>query len=95
MAQAVELGDCLPVLIRGLYYEGWHPKRVIERGATPDNVIESARHDIRGHDELAPAEKTLRAGFSALDRLLPQNEVRSILNTLPASVQRLWPHPAS
>lgn len=94
MAQAIELGDSLPVLIRGLYYEGWHPKRGGGRGAVPDDAMKRMDHDIRGHDELAPAEKTLRASFNALDRLLPRDEIQSVLNVLPASIQRLWPDEA-
>jgi uncharacterized protein (DUF2267 family) len=89
--QAIELGDCLPVLVRGIYYEGWHPESAVESGATPDNILRSARHAIRGHYELPSEEKILRAGFNALDRLLPRDEVQSVLNALPASVQRLWP----
>lgn len=95
MAQVIELGECLPVLIRGLYYEGWSPKRQAEHAAEPGDVMKSARHDIYGHNELAPAEKALRACFNVLDRLLPQDEVRSVLNALPASVQQLWPAAAT
>lgn len=91
MVQAIELGDCLPVLVRGLYYEGWHPKRDGGGEAAPDDAMKSMEHDIRGHSELVPAEKTLRACFHAFDRLLPRDEVRVFLNVLPPSIQALWP----
>lgn len=90
MARALELGDRLPVLVRGLYYEGWHLKNGVETTVTPEEAMANARHDMRGHVELPSEEETLRAGFSALRRLLPEDEVKSLLDALPASIQRLW-----
>lgn len=90
LPQAIELGDSLPVLVRGLYYEGWHLKNGLETKETPDEAMAHARHDMRGHEEFPSEEETLRAGFSALRHLLPQQEVQSLLAALPVSVQRLW-----
>ena len=50
----------------------------------------NARHDMRGHEELPSEKETLRAGFNALRRLLPQDEVQSLLDELPVSILRLW-----
>ena len=90
MAQALELGDRLPVLVRGLYYEGWHLKNGLETKLTPEEAMASARHDLRGHNELPSQEETLRAAFNALRRLLPQDQVQNLLQALPVSIQRLW-----
>lgn len=94
MAQALALGDCLPVLVRGLYYEGWRLKDKFETKLVPDEAVANARHDLRGHDELRSEEETLRAGFKALRHLLPQDEMEKLLQALPADIQRLW-QPAS
>lgn len=88
--QAIELGDCLPVLIRGLYYEGWHWKNGLDTKSTPDEAMAHARHDMRGHEEFPSEEETVRQGFNALRHLLPQQEVQSLLAALPPGIQRLW-----
>ncbi len=90
MTRAVELGDRLPVLVRGLYYEGWHLKEGLETKRTPDEVMANAHHDMRGHEEFPSEEETLRAGFNALRRVLPHEEVESLLAALPVGIQRLW-----
>jgi uncharacterized protein (DUF2267 family) len=90
MAEALEFGDRLPVLVRGLYYEGWHLKNGLETKLTPDEAMANARHDVRGHDELLSQEETLRAGFDALRDLLPEDEVQNLVQALPATIQRLW-----
>jgi uncharacterized protein (DUF2267 family) len=92
MREAVQLGDCLPVLIRGLYYDGWNPKEHGKRVAKSEDFMAIVRHDVRGHEELSATEAMLRATFGALERLLPQSEAAVVLNALPAEVQQLWPH---
>ena len=90
MAQALELGDRLPVLVRGLYYEGWHLKNGLETKLTPEEAMASASQDLRWHNELPSQEETLRAAFNALRRLLPQDQVQNLLQAPPVSIQRLW-----
>lgn len=90
IAQVLELGDRLPVLVRGLYYEGWHLKNGLETKLTPEKALANARHDLRGHAEFISQEETLRAGFNALRRLLPEDEVKKLRHALPGSIQLLW-----
>lgn len=90
--EAVNLGNSLPMLIRGVYYEGWSPKSVLAKTVAVDiDVAKSVQHDIRGHEELPSAEKALLASFRALDGLLRQEALEPVLNALPKSVRELWP----
>ena len=86
LSQAIELGDCLPVLVRGLYYEGWNPGD--RKGS---DILEHARRDLRGHQELMPTEKTLRACFNAVNHLLPQDKMSAFVNAFLPSIRDLWP----
>ncbi len=89
IGQAVRLGEQLPILIRGIYYEGWDPKKGGARVTGSSEFIEVIRHDLRGHAELTDAEATLRATFGALGQLLPVQEFEAILKVLPADIREL------
>jgi uncharacterized protein (DUF2267 family) len=86
---AVRLGEELPTLIRGLYYEGW------AAGNGPPHILQSAdfldamRHALRGHEELSDSVTSVQATFAALGKLLPQHELDDIVRCLPSEIHQL------
>ncbi len=89
LEKAVELGEQLPILIRGIYYEGWDPKKGSARVAQPGEFMDIVRHDLRGHAELPGAERTLQASFRALGELLPSQAFEAVVKVLPADIREL------
>jgi uncharacterized protein (DUF2267 family) len=89
MERAVQLGEELPMLIRGLYYEGWGagngPPRI--RGLV--DFLESVRHALRGHAELLDSTKAAQATFAALGKLLSRSEIDAIVSWLPSDIRQL------
>jgi uncharacterized protein (DUF2267 family) len=88
--EVAQLGAQLPMLLRGLYYEGWNPRHMSSR----------ARHKAAflGHveDALAPdgsmdAEEVTRAVFLLLARRVSEGEIADVKETLPADMRQLWP----
>jgi uncharacterized protein (DUF2267 family) len=95
-AEAVQLGAQLPMLIRGLYYEGWKPsgKPLRERDSEQFLVDvlsafgETALVDI-ATSPAKNAEAVVRAVLGVLSR--HTTECASIRRLLPASLRSMWP----
>ncbi len=81
-AEAVDLGAQLPMLLRGLYYEGWRladrPVRVRAR----EDFLEMVRYHLNG-DHLLDPLGVLRAVTRALSRHISTGELRQVMNAMP------------
>jgi uncharacterized protein (DUF2267 family) len=88
--EAVHLGAQLPILIRGVYYEGWKlaGKPVKERHKTEflDHIATTFRDD----DTVDP-EKVMRAVLKVLARHISEGETENVKRLLPKTLQELWP----
>jgi uncharacterized protein (DUF2267 family) len=87
---AVHLGAQLPILIRGVYYEGWKltGKPVKERHKS--EFLDHIAAVFRDDDTVDP-EKVMRAVFKVLARHISKGEIDNVKNSLPRSLQDLWP----
>src|SRR5512135_597401 len=45
-------GAEMPMLVRGIYYDGWHPSAVGLKEAHAKDFCASMRRELQGHDEL-------------------------------------------
>jgi uncharacterized protein (DUF2267 family) len=87
--EAVDLGAQLPMIIRGLYYEGWRP--------ADKPVRERSREEFLAHvtdaflfDVEADSEQIVRAVFKVLSARVSPGEIEDIKQTLPGAVRELW-----
>lgn len=87
--EAVFLGAQLPALLRGLYYEGWHP------GSHPATRSRSAFlgriHDGVHRDPGIDAEQVARCVFALLAARLPAAELEDAKAATPSELHNLWP----
>ncbi|VFU09992.1 DUF2267 domain-containing protein [Methylocella tundrae] len=88
--QAVHFGAQLPIVIRGVYYEGW---RIAGKPIDDKHVDEFVQ---RVAAELPPqfprdALAMTRAVFQLLFEELDPGETAKIIDTLPAPLKALWP----
>lgn len=87
--EAVYVGAQLPPLLRGLYYEGWHP------GARPAAASRTAFleriHDGVHRDPGVDAEAVARAVFALLAARLPAAELEDAKAATPTPLHNLWP----
>ena len=87
--EAVYVGAQLPPLLRGLYYEGWHPGA---RGAARSRTAFLERiHDGVHCDPGVNAEEVARAVFALLAARLPAAEAKDAKAATPRSLHNLWP----
>ncbi len=87
--EAVYIGAQMPPLLRGLYYEGWHPGT---RGAARSRPAFFERiHDSLNRDLGIDPEQVARAVFAMLTARLPAAEVEDAKAVTPKSLHNLWP----
>lgn len=87
--EAVFIGAQLPPLLRGLYYDGWHPG---SRLAAPDRGAFLQRiHDSVHRDPGIDAEAAARAVFETLAARLPAGELEDARAATPKALHNLWP----
>lgn len=89
-ANATHLGAQLPMLLRGLYYEGWH------MSGTPTKERHEAEFLARLREVLPEAnEEEIRKGVSAVFDLLSsridRGEAVKLVNMFPKEMRDLWP----
>ncbi len=87
--EVVYVGAQLPPLLRGLYYEGWHPGK---RGSPSTRQAFLERiHDGLHRDPGIDAEQVARAVLAMLAARLPPGEVEDAKAATPKSLHNLWP----
>ena len=86
--EAVQLGAQLPMLLRGMYYEGWTPA-----GKPLKEDKEAFLAHIQEHFgsilDIAPA-RLARAVFTVLGTYVTAGELQDIGQILPKGLRELW-----
>jgi uncharacterized protein (DUF2267 family) len=88
--EAVYLGAQLPVLLRGLYYEGWHPSARIARAKSRSAFVERIEEGLH-RDPGIDAEKVADAVFSLLADRVPAAELEEAKAATPSALRMFWP----
>jgi uncharacterized protein (DUF2267 family) len=89
VTEAADLAAQLPLLIRGLYYEGWHPSGKPIKERKKEEFLDHIRAAFRGDIDVDPEEVT-RAVFRVLAKHVTAGEIEDIKQMLPAEVRELW-----
>lgn len=92
--EAVELGAQLPMLIRGVYFEGW---RIAGKP-----VKERSKEEFLAHVEDAFSmnfeiniEEAVRVVFTMLSQRISAGEIQDIRGILPEDIRKLFPKGAA
>lgn len=87
---ATHLAAQLPMLVRGFYFEGWHPAGTPVREHTQDeflvHVTEAFLFDVNAH-----AKEIALAVFKVMSRHITAGEVTKVKEALPKGIRELWP----
>jgi len=87
---AAHLGAQLPMLIRGFYYEGWHPAGMPTRQRHKQDFLDYVNGDLfRGLR--ADPETAVRAVFGVMSSRLDPCEIEKLTALFPEDLRGLWP----
>jgi uncharacterized protein (DUF2267 family) len=88
--EAVQLGAQLPMLIRGLYYEGWRLKDRPPSERSKDAFLAHIDAAFE-RDPNADTEALVKEVFNLLTRKISKGEIDDVEHALPAEIRALWP----
>jgi uncharacterized protein (DUF2267 family) len=88
--EAGYLGVQLPVLLRGLYFEGWHPASHVPRAKSRSTFLERIQEGVH-RDPGIDAEQVAHAVFSLLAQRLPAGEIDDAKAATPQALRMFWP----
>jgi uncharacterized protein (DUF2267 family) len=88
--ESAHLASQLPVLLRGIYYEGWRP------AATPraDADLASFAAAVAEHYEAGPGrrvEEDVSEVFRLLNDRISEGEIGHVRSCLPEDLRTIWP----
>jgi uncharacterized protein (DUF2267 family) len=90
VTEAADLGAQLPMLIRGLYYEGWTPKGKPIKERKREDFLARIAAAFPASAQVYP-EQVAWAVFKLLEKRVSAGEIGDVLHVLPAPIRSLWP----
>jgi uncharacterized protein (DUF2267 family) len=90
LEEGVDLGAQLPLILRGLYYEGWRPHRVPRKLRSKQEFLDELSKDILPYTY--PVEWAVRTVFALIAHHCDPGEIADVIDQLPA--ETLWPETA-
>jgi uncharacterized protein (DUF2267 family) len=88
--EAAKLGAQLPMLVRGFYYEGWHPADKPLKDRKKEEFLAHVA-PAYGDDPTVDPEAVVRAVFAVVARHVTAGEIEGIKKVLPPELRALWP----
>jgi uncharacterized protein (DUF2267 family) len=88
--EAAHLASQLPMLVRGIYYEGYRPARKPDRIRSRDEFLQRIGEHLEQTRPLG-ADDAARAVFKILDHYLDPGEIAEVKQSLPQDIRTLFP----
>lgn len=87
--EAAHLGAQLPMLVRGIYYEGWKPSAVPTKERTSEAFFEKVSEELQ---DIRPinAQSAAEAVFRTLFKHVTQGEIEDVQAVLPEDLRKIW-----
>jgi uncharacterized protein (DUF2267 family) len=87
--EVAQLSAQLPMLIRGLYYEGWDPSIRPLKERHLEQFLARIERELRGDEHLDPAQ-VARSVFEVMQRRVTEGEIEDVRHMLPSKIRELW-----
>ena len=88
--EASDLAAQLPMLIRGLFYEGWNPSGKPNRVRTVQEFVGKVNDNFAIADFADDPEEITRAVLKVLASFVSTGEIQDVVATMPAELRDLW-----
>ncbi|RKR06656.1 uncharacterized protein (DUF2267 family) [Kushneria sinocarnis] len=90
---AANLSSQLPVMLTGIFFDGWKPADTPQKYNTAEEFLERVRSNAVGHSEL-DVDQATRGVFRLLEQKLDQGQINRVTDQLPDDIQALVPRAA-
>jgi uncharacterized protein (DUF2267 family) len=88
--ECAQLSAQLPLLLKGVYWEGWDPTPSAPGHRSQEAFLAAVRKPFRQDDKVDPA-RIVRAVFTVMDTHVTAGEMEDIRGTLPEKIRTLAP----
>ena len=88
--EAAHLSAQLPLLVRGIYFEGWHPAHKPTRERSQEDFLEQVSARLQGIEPIN-SEAATRSVFKVIKENVTDTEVAHVRDMLPKQIQTLFP----
>jgi uncharacterized protein (DUF2267 family) len=88
--EAADLGAQLPGLLRGAYYEQWHPAATPVKERSIEQFLNRVNESFK-RDPLANPPMAVMAVFQLLSKKISEGEIEDVRRCLPAQFRSAWP----
>jgi uncharacterized protein (DUF2267 family) len=88
--ESAQLAAQLPLLIRGVYYEGWNPARVPAANRGRSDFLDRIARDFARADPNVDPERVAHAVLRLLGERVSAGEIDEVRHMLPQEVRALW-----
>ena len=88
--EVADLSAQLPILIRGIFFEGWDPSTAPVWKRKKQDFIAQVASDFN-NDPLGNPDVAIAAVFRLIDRHISQGEITQVRNAMQKSLRNLWP----
>ncbi len=93
--ESAQLSAQLPLLVRGIYFEGWNPAHLRRQDRSRERFlahVETAMERALWNEEYPiDTEEATRAVLRILSDRISEGEMDQIRQAMPARVRELWP----
>jgi len=88
--EAADLAAQLPILVRGIYYDGWNPSATPVHPRSKDDFVSRIE---RSFDKapLENSEKAISTVFGVLEKHVGGGEIEQVRNSMRKELRDLWP----
>ncbi len=89
--EAVNLGAQLPMLLRGMYYDGWAPGKTPLKIRTKDEFLMLIRSGYQVAQLDIDPDEAFKIVVKILSKNLSDGEMEEVKHSMPTQIQQLWP----
>lgn len=92
--ESAQFAAQLPMIIRGVYYEGWDPSKVPVRERKIEQFLDRIRSEFQRSDPTIDPERVARAVIELVGSKISHGEWDQVMRAMPEEIQQLWKTPA-
>jgi uncharacterized protein (DUF2267 family) len=89
----------LPLLVRGIYFEGWNPSKTPEEDRSLESFLSRTEHALEralwNEDHCIDTEHAVRAVLRILSDRISTGEIDQVRHVLPEQIREFWPEMAT
>ncbi len=93
--EAAQFAAQLPLLVRGIFFEGWDPTDKPLRLRHEEDFLMPIQEELHQIGLTISPQQAARVVFEVLNRHISAGEIADVRAMLPKAIRHLWPEPSA